>query len=379
MQTEQTVAVVGFPDKLLDSSVNLVFTQPLLRGAGTAYGRAEILRAGSARQGAERQFEQNRQDILLAVVQAYWEVVFARADYRVQFQALELAQEQLRITVQRIAVRDLAPRDRFADLAEVARRKEGLIIAENQIRQSEDELRALIFSDPQGDMWNLVLRPTSEVVPDLSGVAQLEWQTTAREALQKRPELAVLRASVAMAEQALVLADTDLWPQLDFVGSYNSGSSRRDSFNNSFDDTIGAVFPDWSLRLQFSYPFGNRAALSRHRRAQLDLEEAMARVFAEEIDVQRQVRDAVRDLKTLAESIRASSESVRLGENDLDTAQHKQRVGTLTPFDVQQRNQELQEARSRLHRNQVDFRIAEGELEHVQGKLDYPRSGGTGR
>jgi outer membrane protein TolC len=53
----------------------------------------------------------------------------------------------------------------------------------------------------------------------------------------------------------------------------------------------------------------------------------------------------------------------------LDTARHKLRVGTLTFFDVQQRNQELQEARSRLLRNQLDFRIAEAVLQHSQGRL----------
>ena len=80
----------------------------------------------------------------------------------------------------------------------------------------------------------------------------------------------------------------------------------------------------------------------------------------------------MRNLKTLAESIRAATESVRLAENDLDTAQHKQQVGTLTPFDVQQRNQELQAARSRLRRNEVNFRVAEAVYRHVQGKLSVP-------
>jgi hypothetical protein len=39
---------------------------------------------------------------------------------------------------------------------------------------------------------------------------------------------------------------------------------------------------------------------------------------------------------------------------------------------VQRRNQELQEARSRLLRNQLDYRIAESRLLHVQGLLAVP-------
>ena len=119
----------------------------------------------------------------------------------------------------------------------------------------------------------------------------------------------------------------------------------------------------------FAYPIGNRAAKARLTRASLDLEVAKGRIYAQKVAVRKAVRDAVRNLQTLGESIRASRESVRLGDNDLDTARHKLRVGALTFFDVQQRNQELQEARSRLLRNQLDFRIAEAVLQHSQGLL----------
>ncbi|MCA8955629.1 MAG: TolC family protein, partial [Planctomycetes bacterium] len=140
----------------------------------------------------------------------------------------------------------------------------------------------------------------------------------------------------------------------------------------AWDDVHNLRYPDWSVRLLFSYPLGNRAARSRRDRAQLGLEAAGRRVVAREIKVRTEVRQAVRNLKTLTESIRASRESVRLAENDLDTARHKLRVGSLTFFDVAQRNQQLQLARSRQLRNQLDFRIAEAVLLHAQGKLFPP-------
>jgi len=357
----------GFPDKLYDTSWNLRYTQPLLRSAWWEYGRAEVRRAESARDAADQQFEQERQDLLLKVVQAYWELVFARENYRVEFQGLELAQEQLRITLARIAVQDLAARDRVADDAEVARRKEGLIVAGNEIRKGEDELRALLFQD-QDTMWDMVPRPTSAIASD-TDVSKLDWRAAATVAMNQRLDLQSLRANVKIVQQQLVQAESELQPRLDMVGSYNSGATRNDNMWDSWGDSFAVEYPDWSLRLVFAYPLGNRAAQARLTRAMLDAEAAQGQIYAQKVQIRKQVRDAVRSLQTLAESIRAAQESVRLGDSDLDTARHKLRVGTLTFFDVQQRNQELQEARSRLLRNRLDFRYAEAVLKHSQGLL----------
>ena len=86
MQIEQSVTTIaGFPTELYDTSWNLQYTQPLLRSAWWEYGRAEVRRAESARDASDEQFEQERQDLLLQVVRAYWDLVFVREDYRVQF------------------------------------------------------------------------------------------------------------------------------------------------------------------------------------------------------------------------------------------------------------------------------------------------------
>lgn len=77
----------------------------------------------------------------------------------------------------------------------------------------------------------------------------------------------------------------------------------------------------------------------------------------------------MRNLQTLAQSIRASGESVRLATVNLDTERVKLQVGSSTAFEVQRRNQDLLEARTRLLRNQLDFRAAESALLHAQGLL----------
>jgi outer membrane protein TolC len=301
------------------------------------------------------------------VVQGYWELVFARENWRVQQTALAVAVEQLRITEERIRVQALAPRDRVADEAEVARRREQLINAENAIRAQEDVVRQLLFGAEATTAWRTNVRPASPIAVE-TAVDGLQFEPLVEVALANRPDVRSLRSAIAAAEVAKVQADRDTLPDLDLVGGYSSDGVRN-SFRDAYYDATDQQYPDWSLRLEFSLPFGNQAARSRSLRAKLEVERQRRLLQAAILDVTRQVRDAVRSLQTLAQSIQASSESVRLATVNLDTERRKLQVGSSTAFEVQRRNQDLLEARTRLLRNQLDFRTAQSRLLHAQGLL----------
>ena len=366
-----------FPDQQFTSIWQASFRQPLLRGAWTDYAMADVDSARYRMTQADHQFDRTVQDTLLQIVQAYWELVFARENWRVVQSALEVAQEQLRITLERIRVEELAPRDRVADEAEVARRREEVITAENAIRDREDDLRRLLYDGSEARVWRYNLRPISPIAVEPSDNLP-RFEALVEVAMQRRPDLRALRTSVAAAEVAAMQAERDVLPQLDLVSSYSSdGVSSNDpvtgtpgSFGQAFRDASDQEFPDWSLRVEFAIPIGNHAARSRARRAQLEVERLRRRLHGATLDAQKEVREALRRLRTLGQSIRATQESERLAETNLETEQVKQRVGASTAFEVQRRNQELREARSRLLRNQLDYRTAESRLLYAQGLLE---------
>ncbi len=361
----------AFPERQFTSVWNLTYSQPLLRSAWTDYtlARIEVAQHGVAR--AEHDFERLVQDTLLRTVEAYWELAYARENYRVVTAALAVAREQLRITEERIRVRELAPRDRVADEAEVARREEERIGAENEIRRREDDLRRLLFDDQQGQLWRWNLRPNQPIAID-PPVETFAFEALADRAIASRPDLASARSLVAEAELDLVRAERDLLPGLDLVGTYSSDGV-RDGFTDAFNDALDQQYPDWGVRLQFSIPVGNQAARAVERRARLEVERRRRDLYAAMLDVTKAVREAIRALESLAQSIHASAESVRLAETNLETEQVKLGVGSSTAFEVQRRNQELREARTRLLRNQLDYRVAQSRLQHAQGLLEVPR------
>jgi len=282
-------------------------------------------------------------------------------------QALAVAEEQLRITNERIRVQALAPVDRVADEAEVARRREQLINAENAIRAQEDVVRQLLFGAEATEAWRTNVRPSSPIAVE-TAVDGLQFEPLVEVALANRPDVRSLRSAIAAAEVAKVQADRDSLPDLDLVGGYSSDGVRN-TFRDSVYDATDQQFPDWSLRLEFSLPFGNQAARSRALRAKLEVERQRRLLQAAILDVTRQVRDAVRSLQTLAQSIRATRVSVQLAETNLRTEQERLRAQVSTAFEVQRRNQELAAAKSRLLRNQLDYQTAQSRLLHVQGLL----------
>lgn len=357
----------AFPERQFSSEWSASFRQPLLRGAWSDYALAPINAARYRLSQAGHDYERAVQDTLLQIVQAYWELAFARENWRVVAAALEVAEEQLRITDERIRVQALAPRDRVADEAEVARRREELIVAENDIRAREDDLRRLLFDGTDRTLWQINLRPASAIAVEPKTEA-VPFEPLVEVALNHRPDVRALRSSVAAAEVALLEAERDTLPSLDLVSTYASDGV-RDRFQPAWSDSLDQQYPDWSLRLEFSLPIGNHAARSRSQRARLEVERQRRLLHAATLDVAKQVRDVVRDLQSLTQSLRAGAESVRLAATNLETEQVKLRVGASTAFEVQRRNQELSEAKRRLLRNQLDYRTAESRLLYVQGLL----------
>ncbi len=347
------------------SGLGLRISQPLLRGAGTAVNRTEITRAEIGAKAAASAHEDLVQETLLHVTEAYWNLVFARENYRVRKISLALAREQLSITESRIKAA-LAPEvARVADQADIARREEDLIQAENQVLAAEDALKLLVFPFRDDKDWGFRVVPTSPLEEDLE-LPIPEPEEAAAAAMKRRHDLEAARLMVKDAEEALRKAESMYLPQLNVVGSYYVedvdphteylwGHMRR------------SKYPAWGLGLELSIPLGNRAARGALRRAELALEKARRALRLKEVSVWKEIRDAVRDLKSLRKEIQAAKESVRLAETNLRVEEEKYKAGKTITFEVQRRNEALAAARTRLARAVAQFKTGLARLKRAMG------------
>ncbi|MDQ7087643.1 MAG: TolC family protein [Acidobacteriota bacterium] len=145
-----------------DASFTLQFTQPLLRNYGLSINRTQIEQAKNTLRITEAQFRDRVMEVIEAVEAAYWDLVGARRQQAVAERSMKLAEDFLRQTKVKVEVGTLPPIEITTAEAEVAGRDEALIVAENEVRDAEDNLRALMRVPSTSADWDRPIFPTDQ-------------------------------------------------------------------------------------------------------------------------------------------------------------------------------------------------------------------------
>jgi len=326
---------------LYHSELTLRLTQPLLKGFAFQWEvpNADVLRAEF---GSERA----RQDVFGSVLntvrdteQAYWDLVQSLKTYQVQQGSLKLAQEQLGLTGRQIEAGVLPPSDLINAEGTLAQRELGLVQAESGIEQAADQLRHLL-NLPQ-ESWSAPILPLDAPAFD---ELQIGFDAAMVQALDHRPEFKQLALDLKRAALDVRVAGTERLPQLDASVSYGLIGQK-----NGYSDTLAQLFSAdaraWSALLQFSWTPLNRGASAQLETLRLN-ERALRTVERQAmLDLQLELRTAIRALDTAERSVRAAARFRNLAERSLDAEQRKFMNGTSNNFFIAQRQDDLSRAR----------------------------------
>src|SRR5215213_4843300 len=130
------------------SNLSLTFTQPLLRDRSIDNNRRQIRIQRKRLDQTDADFRQRTIDIINRVQQAYWELVFALRDQQNQLANLNLSRESLRNIEAQISAGAKAPLERAEVQTELANRETALYSAIQAVAIAENNLKVLIFKDP---------------------------------------------------------------------------------------------------------------------------------------------------------------------------------------------------------------------------------------
>ena len=365
------------------STLNAQVTQPLLQNFRADPQRRQITVSQNGERQAGHDFERSVLDVLRDVQNAYWDLVFAIRIYEVEVQSLDLARDLLRNNQVQVEVGTMAPIDVLQAEAEVAAREEALIIAEEQIRQTEDALKALI-RDPDGPgFWDDEIRPLD--APSVEDY-EVNFDDAIRVALQRRPEVRSQRVQLDSNEYDVRFFRNQTLPQVDLVGlvqltGVGGTELVREGFFGPAVETIpggyadalsqmgGFDFRDWQLGLSFSYPIGPNQAHAEQARAQTDVTRQRETIRQQEIQIAQEVRTAVRQVQTNRRRIDASRVARGLEEERLDAEQKKFEVGMTTSYFIVQAQRDLAQARANELQAIIDYNKAIVAVERAQGTL----------
>ena len=337
-------------------------SQPLLRGAGTRVGEAELRAARVEKELADKSSLRTRSALVRDVVLAYWELWYAEESARIQRSALALAKQQESDAKARVVQGAAASTDVLTFATRVAELEEAVVAAELGQTQRALELARLMGSpDPDRQLGALARRPPS------AGPSATRADVEA--ALRSGSlELAELETQVKLARTRAEVAGESTRARLDLEGYLESQglservptAARRAGELGYLTAHVGVVY---ELPLDDSRRNAEkRAALLAVRAAEHNLKSVRDRITAEAALSVTNERAASRRV-ALAQKTEAVAEKAHAAEKA------RFELGQSLPIAVQQAEDELRRARLRVARAQVDLVQEQTVVLHLAGKL----------
>jgi outer membrane protein TolC len=336
------------PGTYYGSSLALSFSHPLLRGFGTEVTLANLRKSRIQRDVAQLGRQMRACNIIRDVVVAYWELAYATQDLGIKRSALDLAQEQLRITKAMIGVGRLADSDAASVERAIAQRQEELATGEQILFFRSLDLQRL-FGVPSE--VNISLLSAADVPS--TGTPSVDETAEMGRALEANPQLRALRLGLRLSQVDVATARSTLRPRLDFTGSVGP-AGYKSGFGDAVKQAAGFGALAWSAGLSFELPVENRVAHGQMQAAEEDLN--LARLNAEDFAVQLRdlVLRAARSIRTASARVAFGRREVEFAQLNLDAERARFQAGRATNNDVLLRQQELKDAETRLLRATVD-------------------------
>ena len=342
----------------------LTVTQALLRGVGLNTNLASLRQARLDTLASQYELRGFAESLIARVEQAYWDYALAQRQIEIVAVSLELAEQQLRETEERIKIGKLAEIELAAAKAEIALRRVALINARTTLATTG--LRLLRLLNPPGKaLWEreIILRD-QPVVPD---VILDEVESHVEVALLWRPDLNQARLGVQRGDLEIVKTKNGLLPVMDlFITLGKTGYA--DSFGSSVSDLDGDGY-DISGELILAYPVFNRDANARHQRALLSRNQAIEAVDNLAQLVQVDVRTAYIEVGRAVEQVAATAAARQLQEEKTRAETEKFRVGRSTTFLVAAAQRDLLNTQLSEIQAVVDYLKALVDLYWLDGSL----------
>jgi outer membrane protein len=291
--------------------------------------------------------ELQRQLISLTVKEAYTNTLFSQRLIRVQEQAVERAELNLRSAKGFFDVGTRPKSDVARAEVDVANARVDLIRARNALRSAIVALNiamAINVDSPTQIVDNLIYQRTT-----------LDRQQLRADSLRQRPEYRQAQLRAAAAEALERQTFRNFFPDVTGTGAYGAAQSQ---LNESW--TLGLAL-NWSL-------FDGGGRIARYQEAKANVEGARARVKSTELDIVQNVEQAEIAVEEAQERILAAQTLVASAQENFRLAQGRFDAGVGTILELTDAQLALTQAQNTESQALADYRIALARLDRAVGR-----------
>jgi HAE1 family hydrophobic/amphiphilic exporter-1 len=405
------------------SNLSLQFTQPLLRDRSIDNNRRQIRIQRKRLDQSDADFRQRTIDVITRVQQAYWELVFALRDQQNQLANLNLSRESLRNIEAQIAAGAKAPLERAEVQTELANRETALYSAIQAVAIAENNLKVLIFKEPNSPEWSAQLTPTDTPKFDTTPVNLPDALKAARD---NRPELRRLRLQNDINDIDLSYFKNQTKPQIDLVGTValtglagknvrpvvpagtlvpligadtlvdpsaflleqirqtqialglpvsvsplvpaqanNLNSTLIGGYGRDLRNLISGDTRNITIGAAISFPWKNKTAEANLAGARIQKEQLLASARSQEQIIEVDVRNSAQAVESSRQRVLSAREARVNAEMQLEGEQRLYQVGRSTTFLLFQRENALANARASELRAETDYNKALADLQRA--------------
>ena len=405
------------------SNFSLQFNQPLLRNRSIDNNRRQIRIQRKRLDQSDADFRQRTIDVITRVQQAYWELVFALRDQQNQLANLNLSRESLRNVEAQIAAGAKAPLERAEVQTELANRETSLLTAVQAVSVAENNLKILIFKEPNSPDWSAQITPTETPKFDTTPVNLPDALKAARD---NRPELRRLRLQNDINDIDISFFKNQTKPQIDLTGAValtglagtdvsgalppgtmvpiitgnpltdpnaflldqiqaiqvaqglpvaisplvaSQGGGPNPVLIGGYGQDLRNLFSgdtrNITVGVTISFPFKNKTAEANLAGARIQKEQLLASTRSQEQIIEVDVRNAAQAVESSRQRVLSARDARVNAELQLEGEQRLYQVGRSTTFLLFQRENALANARASELRAETDYNKAIADLQRA--------------
>ncbi|HXY23259.1 MAG TPA: TolC family protein [Candidatus Acidoferrum sp.] len=414
-----STSTANFFNPAVQSTLTVGFSQQLLNGFGLYVNRRNIMIAKNNRKVADWAFAQQAISTVTNTITAYWELVYARENVRVEEQAVSVSEKLYSDNKKQLGVGTMAPLDVTRAQSELATDRQNLIVARTVQLQDEQILKNAITKDPMApNLVNVEIIPSDEPTPP-EAVENPSFEESVKEAYAKRPELQEQFYNLQNGEIDVRATANALRPVLTLSGQYSSvglaGNSliegtppivssgvpivdangnpitvvingvstpifepangptpilgtKKEGFGNAQSDIFHNRFPDYSAQLTLTLPLRNRSAQADNARAILEQRQLETQMQQLKNAALLDVRNSYIALTQDRAQVDAATEARKLQQETFDAEQKKYRLGASTVYNVILTQRDLIAAQGTELRALANLQEAKANYERALGR-----------
>jgi len=392
----------------VQSSIFAGFQQQLLNGFGRAVNSRNLRIAKNNRKIADWAFTQQAITTVTNTITAYWELVFARGNVRVQEQAVTVAQKLYNDNKKQLEIGTMAPLDVTRAESELATNRQNLIVAQTLELQDQQALKNFISKNPLAPNFvNVEIIPT-DLPSHPEAIEAASFEEAVKEAFAKRPELQEEALNLLNSAIDVKATRNALLPTATLTAQYGStglagdqrlftsqtvaGAPVVDANGNpsttlfvpaiqitpsgtaqaGFVDAMSSVFhnnfPDYQVSLNVQIPIRNRAAQADNQRSILTQRQLEAQLQQLKNAALLDVRNTYIALAQDRARVDAASKARELQQQTFDAEQKKYQLGASTVYLVIQTQRDLISAQGTELRALADLVEAKANYERALGR-----------